>query len=406
MLLRCMWSRIPFLYFVTCRYVLFTVIPFTKDDLWVMSQLFPSMGAKKQTVILTPEPFGGLESVTDEVVQETVEILKEWEDRGVTFIVRFAHEMNGSWYPWCQKPTLFIDKFRLLSEALRAGTRRATMLWAPNLGPGYPYKNGKYEAKCNGDGAAEDCDVLDTNGDGKLTAADDMFAPYWPGDEYVDWVGSSLYWWGTVYPWGENEVPSPQFFYDTLVGNIKQETGEPVPDFYFTYSEEKNIAMIITETAALYNLCDKDPDTEACQVNIPNDLINPTFEFEIKSTWWDQVFSLEGSTSTREIFPNIRMISWFNVRKQEQEVGGNTIDWTTYADQNLKDAFIAQISLKTEDNKQYWITDEAKKTKSFGSRVDRIVESDGVLVGTSVEWPSWNFSASTIPNKIGYVPKR
>jgi hypothetical protein len=233
-----------------------------------------------------------------------------------------------------------------------------------------------------------------------------MFSPYWPGDDYVDWVGSSLYWWGTVYPWGENEMPSPQFFYNTLVGNIKQETGEPVPDFYFTYSEKKNISMIITETSALYNLCDKDPDTEACKVNIPDGLINPEFEFDIKSTWWDQVFSLEGSTSTREMFPNIRMISWFNVRKVEQEVGGNTIDWTTYADQDLKDTFIAQISLKPEDNEPYWITDEAKKTESFGSRVDRIVEKDGVLVGTSVEWPSWNFSASTIPEEIGYVPKR
>eukprot|EP00889_Picochlorum_renovo_P005045 jgi/Picre1/32075/NNA_007423.t1 len=313
----------------------------------------------------------------DSVQSETVEILKDGRSR-VTFIVRFAHEMNGSWYPWCQKPTLFIEKFRLFSEALRAGTQYATMLWAPNLGPGYPYKNGKYEAKCNGENAPEDCIVLDTDGDGKLTAADDMFSPYWPGVDYVDWVGSSLYWWAQ---------------------SILGETGEPVPDFYFTYSEEKNIAMIITETAALYNLCDKDPDTEACKVNVPDGLINPEFEFDIKSTWWDQVFSLEGSTSTREMFPNIRIISWFNVRKEEQEVGGNTIDWTTYADQDLKDAFIAQISLKPEDEEPYWITDEAKKTESFGSRVDRIVEKDGVLVGTSVEWPAWNFSASTIPKK-------
>ncbi len=390
----------------TCRYVLYTQIPFREDDLWVMSQLFPSMGAQKQTVILTPEPFAGLEAVSEDVIQDTITFIKKWEDRGLTFIVRFAHEMNGSWYPWCQKPALFVEKFRLFSEALHAGTKYAAMLWAPNLGPGYPYKNGKYEAKCNKGETSVDCFLLDTNGDGTLTAADDMFSPYWPGNEHVDWIGSSLYWWGRVYPWGENEMPSAHFFHDTLMGRIKQETGEPIPDFYPTYSEKKGIAMIITETGALYNLCDTEPDTDACKVNIPNGLINPAFEFDIKSTWWGQVFSLEGSYSTFEAFPNIRMISWFNVRKEEQEVGGNTVDWTTFADQDLKDAFIAQISLRTEDKKQYWITDEAKKTQSFGSRVDRVVERDGVLVGASVEWSDWNFSSKAIPDRVGYTPKR
>ncbi len=35
--------------------------------------------------------------------------------------------------------------------------------------------------------------MLDTNGDGKLDMSDDMYTPYYPGDEWVDWVGMSIF---------------------------------------------------------------------------------------------------------------------------------------------------------------------------------------------------------------------
>lgn len=34
---------------------------------------------------------------------------------------------------------------------------------------------------------------LDTNGNGVLDQEDDPFTPYFPGPEYVDWVGLSFY---------------------------------------------------------------------------------------------------------------------------------------------------------------------------------------------------------------------
>lgn len=39
---------------------------------------------------------------------------------------------------------------------------------------------------------------MDTNGDGMITQDDDMYTPFWPGADVVDWVGMSLYWWGLV----------------------------------------------------------------------------------------------------------------------------------------------------------------------------------------------------------------
>ena len=45
-----------------------------------------------------------------------------------------------------------------------------------------------------------------------FTGRDDPYAPYWPGADAVDWVGMSLYHWGSAHPWGENEVPEPGKF--------------------------------------------------------------------------------------------------------------------------------------------------------------------------------------------------
>lgn len=47
---------------------------------------------------------------------------------------------------------------------------------------------------------------------------DDAYAPYYPGDEAVDWVGMPLYHWGSRYPWGENELPEPNKLAEQLLG--------------------------------------------------------------------------------------------------------------------------------------------------------------------------------------------
>lgn len=64
------------------------------------------------------------------------------------------------------------------------------MVWAPNTGVGYPFRGaGKYFPSAD----SEQYKQMDTNGDGALDANDDPFAPYYPGDDVVDWVGISLY---------------------------------------------------------------------------------------------------------------------------------------------------------------------------------------------------------------------
>lgn len=70
------------------------------------------------------------------------------------------------------------------------------MLWAPGMGNGYPFPGRQYQPNCTA--YPDECAALDTDGDGKITQKDDMYSPYWPGPDSVDWVGMSLYWWGAV----------------------------------------------------------------------------------------------------------------------------------------------------------------------------------------------------------------
>ena len=83
--------------------------------------------------LITLEPFEGLKTVTKEESAKFAEICakEDW-----AFIVRFAHEMNGSWYPWGQQPKIYIEKFRLLADTIHEKCPKGAMLWAPNCGHG------------------------------------------------------------------------------------------------------------------------------------------------------------------------------------------------------------------------------------------------------------------------------
>jgi hypothetical protein len=272
--------------------------------------------------LITLEPTDGLGAITDAAIDDLVTALTGyWDSRGVATFVRFAHEMNGSWYPWAQQPAAYIDAFRRVAKAVHERTPASAMIWAPNQGSGYPFSGGRYEATPG----SVDAKVLDTSGDGRLDAADDPYAPYYPGDEAVDWIGVSLYHWGLAYPWGENEMPRAGTFANLLRG---RDTGAhqgaaAVPDLYADYATARDKPLAIIETAILY-----DPSGPAS---------GPT-ERDLKSAWFKQVFS----ASTPKDFPKIGMINWFEWRKQEPEVG-RVIDWRLASDPVLAQSLLAGV---------------------------------------------------------------
>ena len=264
--------------------------------------------------LVTLEPHDGLGAVTAQAARDLATTLDGyWRTSGTPTIVRFAHEMNGSWYPWGQQPEAYVEAFRTVAEAVHGLAPASAMAWAPNEGAGYPFIGGAFEAP-------ED-PILDTDGDGALTNADDPYAPYWPGDDAVDWVGMSIYHWGLAYPWGENEMPADDSFRALLTGApTGAHQGEAgIPNFYAIYSEGHAKPMGVFETAALYNPAADGPA-----------------EVQLKAAWWSQLID----PAIRESFPRLAMLNWFEWRKDEPEVGG-IIDWRISTDPALARSLLA-----------------------------------------------------------------
>lgn len=299
--------------------VSFAGFPYTAKEKTDLAHAADQIRTDGQMMLLTLEPMDGLAAVTDEAVAALADDLAGFNADGVPVIVRFAHEMNGSWYPWAQQPVAYKKAFTRMADAVHTRAPGSAMMWAPNYAGGYPFAGGSFEAK---PGTA-DFEALDTDHDGALTMADDSYAPYYPGDAAVDWVGMSLYHWGAAYPWGENELPEPNKFTDQLSGTYVGANGDDslLPDFYAVYGTEHGKPVAIPETAALF---------------APG--AGGAMEMDIKKAWWEQLFSPAVATE----YPQLKMINWFEWDKTEVEVSGR-VDWTVTNTPAVREAFTAAL---------------------------------------------------------------
>lgn len=92
---------------------------------------------------------------------------------GRPFVVRFAHEMNGSWYPWGRErhgnsPRLYVAAWRRVVSIFREnGATNVIWAWVPNQN-----RSGRFP-----------------------------FQAYYPGDRWVDWVGLDGFNWSLSQRW-------------------------------------------------------------------------------------------------------------------------------------------------------------------------------------------------------------
>lgn len=144
-----------------------------------------------------------------------------------------------------------------------------------------------------------EANALDTNGDGAFSVLDSPFAPYWPGDDYVDWVGLSVYYKG---PNSQNiNVLQPVGYCYGALSNYNPNTGLSAPDpWYETYCENKeHVACMFAESGAAYH-----------------DMIlgdQGVSDFALKQRWWEDC--LVGSTLLSPAFSRL-----FLVKKKGGEI--------------------------------------------------------------------------------------
>lgn len=88
--------------FVPASWVVFVELPLTDREVSKLKAVLPRIAALNGIAILTAEPMRGLgaAALSDEQVLELAALIRKYEALGLHVVVRYAHEANGSWYPW------------------------------------------------------------------------------------------------------------------------------------------------------------------------------------------------------------------------------------------------------------------------------------------------------------------
>ncbi len=101
------------------------------------------------------EPNDGLDEVKDDEYLRT--FAREARKSGVPIFLRYASEMNGDWTQYSGKPELYIQKWRLVHRIMEEEAPNVIMVWTV------------------------------------FTFPESTIESFYPGDEYVDWVGVNIY---------------------------------------------------------------------------------------------------------------------------------------------------------------------------------------------------------------------
>jgi hypothetical protein len=245
---------------------------------------------------LTIQPVIALDAIPDAAHQQLAKLCKYVNDLGVPVIVRWAHEMNGSWFGFGQKPSMYKAAFKKAAMAIHGMTNLTWMMWAPNSPAGYPWTElanipVAYRAE------------MDTNKDGVINELDDPYTPYYPGDEHVDWIGYSVFHFGNSSLTG-NGMPTQGEFINFMEFSPTTPAAIALKlswNLYRDFSQLKNKPFGLMETGAAYY-----PKTK---------LAGDATELEVKQAWWKQVFT----PATLDKYPLMKILMWFDVAKDEIE---------------------------------------------------------------------------------------
>ncbi|KAI8822567.1 glycoside hydrolase superfamily [Fimicolochytrium jonesii] len=275
------------------------------------------------------------------VILEVANLIAGYAANGRRVMVRIASEMNGNWYAHGQRPLRYKALWQKIVTAVRTRVASVTtsadsvaFLWSPNTGNGYPFYGGSFAPFTSSNGPynrstsvnATEFAALDTNGDGVLDNQDDPYDPYWPGSDYVDWVGVSLYYFGTVFPWNANVVPPSTYIRNILDGVQGVETSAANRtisefDFYDKYASSRgyNKPMMISETASAFHVY---------WYGYPNVTIDPgPGELAIKQSIWREYITNETFFAAHPRIKGICLFEW--AKNEEQTFRDYRITWNS-----------------------------------------------------------------------------
>ncbi|MCX8055998.1 MAG: glycosyl hydrolase [Ignavibacteria bacterium] len=209
---------------------------------------------------------------------------KEAARSGIPIFLRFASEMNGDWVPWFGSPTLYKEKWRLMYNIMKEEAPNVAMVWCPNWRPDIPNDTSR------------------------------NIMAYYPGDEYVDWVGVNFYMWGPVY--------------DSLMN----ERGiSPLSKIGAVYNKFPNKPIMICEWAAASREWRGNPPL-------------PKITTDYCVTHMQTVYN-----NLQTIFPRVKGVFWFNyntylINKSDFSLTNNQTVLNTYKNVIQNSYYITSIN--------------------------------------------------------------
>jgi len=271
----------------------------TNSDACVMLTIYPK-----------PNPW----NITDNDIDKlTMQLLRLTTNEKMKMLLRIAPEMNGNWNEYGQQAFKYVTLWKRIVNYIRLKNVDISFVWAPSTGASYPYNPPREVIQTD-----NDLLLMDTNKDGIFDSNDNPYSAYYPGDEFVDWVGLSVYHYGLKYPWIDNIIAQPNNFASQLNDH----------SFYETY---KHKPVMIAEGAVSFH-----KDTPK------GDGVG---ELTMKKSFWVQWLT---NNTVFEVFPQLKMVNLFEFTKLEEEtlrdfsISVNETIRTEFLQdfQNVKDRYI------------------------------------------------------------------
>ena len=239
--------------------------------------------AQKASPHIAFEPNNGLDMVLDN------DYLRKWaRDAGKAdcpIFLRWASEMNGPWTKYSGNPAQYREKFALISKIMKEEAPNVAMVWTPFHEPQNVIEN------------------------------------YYPGDEWVDWVGVNIY---SVYV--NNGDPKQPAFQKDPVSFLRF--------IYDRYSPRKPVH--ISEFAATIQCKGTGKETV-------------DFAIEKMTRFY---------TALRELFPRVKSVNWFcldtiraGLANNNYSLVDNSAVLTTYDKLVSNEHFLSYVEDNTGDAK-------------------------------------------------------
>lgn len=267
-------------------------MPMSAQEQGYLRAYFGQVSAQGAHALLTIRPEIPLTDIDDARASAlAAQVADAAKGYGGKVFVRFGPQMNASWVRWGQRPEAYRDAFRVLGGAMDSELGNPVMVWSPTAAKDYPFRAPSTTAPSGGALGA-----LDTDGNGEWNFDDDPYAPYYPGDDVVDWVGLSAYHDETRDGPARNAVPAPGEF-EALLGPAVPAGPPAAEDFYAAYASGRDKPLMV-ETAAFYS-----PGIQGGPL-----------ETETKSLWWEQVLAAPGNGYGR-----IAAVVWNETIEQRQD---------------------------------------------------------------------------------------